>query len=145
MSDEELEVAMQEIADTASVYGENSARVVGRVKAALRVAKSHDQQIALESSYLAHFSYVDWETGDDDRLRLGDYINCNHQEPVNGYERNFEGQIVAHHVNGVPVVLCDVDLKEPDNSGHYEDLQSLMMNGWEFSRLAILKQAQGKG
>lgn len=91
-----------------------------------------------KEAYLAHFSYVDWDIGDDDVLRIGDYINCNHQQPHDGYKQNFEGQIVAHHVNGLPVVIYNVESEDPDNSGDYSDLQSLMMDGWEFSRIAEL-------
>jgi hypothetical protein len=93
---------------------------------------------AVDTGYLLHFSYVDWEIGDDDQLRIGDYVNCNHQRPHDGFEQNFEGQIVAHHTNRVPVILYNVDPNDPDNSGDYADLQSLMMDGWEFSRIKQL-------
>lgn len=88
------------------------------------------------SGYLSHFRYDDWEIGNDDVLRLGDYINCNHQRDFDGYEQNFVGQIVKHHVNQLPVVIYNVDKSEPGNSGEYADLQSLMMDGWTFSRVA---------
>lgn len=91
-----------------------------------------------DNSYLRHFSYVDWETGDDDKLRAGDYIHCNHQRAFDGYETDIYGQIVKHHSNGLPMVMCNVDPKDPDNSGDYEDLQTLWMYGWEFSRIREL-------
>lgn len=105
-----------------------------------------DEYVAqqLERAYLSRFSYMDWEVGDDDQLRVGDYINCNHQRPHDGYEQNFEGKIVSHHTNGVPVVIYNVDVDDPDNSGEYADLQSLMMDGWEFSRIATLQSALEK-
>ena len=91
-----------------------------------------------QKAYLGHFEYDDWEIGDDNKLRVDDYINCNHQRPHDGYEQNFEGQIVEHHVNQVPVVIYNVDPKDPGNSGEYADLQSLMMDGWTFTRIAHL-------
>lgn len=87
------------------------------------------------AQYLSHFSYDDWEIGEDNVLRLGDYLNCNHQRPHDGYEQSIDGQIVAHHVNGLPVVLYNVDPLAPDDSGDYDDLQSLMMDGWTFTRI----------
>lgn len=91
-----------------------------------------------DNQYLKHFHYDDWDMGDDDVLRLGDYINCNHQRPHDGYEQNFEGQLVAHHANGLPVVLYNIDPDEPENSGEYVDLQSLMMDCWTFTRIQKL-------
>lgn len=82
--------------------------------------------------YLRYFSYVDWEVGENDRLNVGDRINCNHQRPHDGAEKNFEGKIVRHHINNLPVVL--------DENEDYWELQSLMMDGWEFSRLAPTNQ-----
>lgn len=107
------------------------------------LSQQHEREIV--ESYLSHFSYVDWDIGEDDKLRLGDFINCNHQRPYDGYEQNFEGQIVAHHVNSLPVILYNLDPKEPDNSGDYADLQSLMMDGWEFSRIKERQQQSNGG
>ena len=90
--------------------------------------------------YLSHFHYDDWEIGDDDKLRVGDYISCDHQRPHDGYEQTFEGQIVEHHDNSIPVILYNIDPKEPDNSGDYADLQELYMGGWTFARVAQLSQ-----
>ena len=92
----------------------------------------------IAEDYLSHFQYSDYEVGDDTTLRLGDYINCNHQRAYDGYEQNFEGQIVEHHINRLPVIIHNVEPADPDNSGEYADLQSLMMNGWEFTRIAEL-------
>lgn len=94
--------------------------------------------------YLSHFHYDDWEIGDDDKLRVGDYISCDHQRPYDGYEQIFEGQMVEHHVNKLPVIIYNLDPKEPDNSGDYADLQSLMMDGWTFTRIAQLSQTVTK-
>jgi hypothetical protein len=38
---------LYDIADTASIYGGNSTRVEGRIKTAMRICESRDQQIAL--------------------------------------------------------------------------------------------------
>jgi hypothetical protein len=84
----------------------------------------------MSKAYLNYFSYCDWECGDDDKLRVGDRINLNHQRPYDGSERNFEGTIVRHHVNNLPVVLVEED---------YLDLQNLMMEGWEFSRISSVE------
>ena len=91
-----------------------------------------------QKAYLGHFEYDDWQLGDDNKLRVGDYIYCNHQRPDNGAETDFECQIVKHHVNQVPVVIYNVYPEDPENSGEYADLQSLMMDGWTFTRIAHL-------
>jgi len=92
----------------------------------------------VKEAELSRFEYDDWEVGDDNKLRLGDFINCNHQRGFDGYEQNFEGQIIEHHGNGMPVVIYNVDPKDPDNSGDYATLQDMYMQGWTFSRIKSL-------
>ena len=100
----------------------------------------------VKEAELSHFEYDDWEVGDDNKLRLGDFINCNHQRVFDGYEQNFEGQIIEHHDNGMPVVIYNVDPKDPENSGDYGTLQDMYMQGWTFSRLeALTTTTNGKG
>jgi len=91
-----------------------------------------------QQAYLVHFEYEDWQLGDDNKLRVGDYIYCNYQRPDTGAETFFEGQIVEHHCNEVPLIIYNVDHEYPDDSGDYVDLQSLMMGGWTFTRIAQL-------
>ena len=85
--------------------------------------------------YLNYFRYEDWDIGDDDKLRVGDHINLNHQRLFDGYEQNLKGKIVLHYENKLPVVLYNIDITDGDESGDYGDLQSLMMDGWTFARI----------
>ena len=88
---------------------------------------------------LARFSYVDWETGDDDVLRLGDYINSNRQDH-NGIDvESFDGRIVKHHDNDMPVIVYNAD---KDDEGEYASIQDLYISGFEFTRLAQLKKGK---
>lgn len=121
--------------DTAQRLSGNGGRISPKHHHAQALA---DLSTIVRDAELERFAYVDWDTGNDNKLRMGDYINCNHQRVFDGYEQNFEGQIVAHHDNGMPVIIHNVDPKEPDNSGDYVTLQDLYLNGWEFSRLKAL-------
>lgn len=91
-------------------------------------------------NYLAHFSYEDWESGNDDRLRVGDRINLNHQRGHDGAETNVYGKIVCHPDNCVPVVLPDKEWGE-----EFICLQVAFMDGFTFTRLAQLKDTDKKG
>ena len=83
------------------------------------------------SDFLTHFTYADWFSGEDSVLRLGDKITCLYND---GWSQ-FEGVIVEHPTNRVPVVLYNVDPEDPDNSGDFAGLQEMFMDGWEFVRL----------
>lgn len=98
------------------------------------------QGITRGEAYLSHFSYEDWGVGDDGVLRVGDYINLNHQRGYDGYEQNLEGKIVLHDTNKLPVVLYNIDpeTEDEEESGDYGELQSFFMDGWTFSRIKSL-------
>jgi len=98
------------------------------------------QQEREEGGYLNYFSYDDWKIGEDDKLRVGDYIYSNHQSPHDGYEREIEGKIVLHQTNDLPVMLFNFKIDEDgEEIGDYADLQELMMQGWTFTRLESIK------
>lgn len=104
-------------------------------------------RIAREEGVLAHFSYEDWDIGGDDKLRVGDYINLNHQRGHDGYEQNLEGKIVLHDTNKMPVILYNIEpaTEDEEESGDYGDLQSFFMDGWTFSRIkALTTPLEGK-
>lgn len=90
---------------------------------------------AVNDAYLSHFSYDDWETGDDNKLRLGDYVNLNHQHPYDGHEQNITAKIVPHYLNNLPVFKTEPDTDE----GEYWDIQAVMMDGWTFNRINQLR------
>ena len=112
-----------------------------------RTLKFIKQEIALavqqereKGGYLNYFSYDDWKIGEDDKLRVGDYIYANHQSPHDGYEREIEGKIVLHQTNDLPVMLFNFKIDEDgEEIGDYADLQELMMQGWTFTRLESIK------
>lgn len=81
----------------------------------------------MEKEELNYFSYNDWEVGDDDKIRVGDKIYCNHQRPHDGYEQDFKGRVVLHIKNKMPAILV--------NNNDYISIQSLWLEGWTFTRL----------
>lgn len=86
--------------------------------------------------YLEYFNYEDWQIGDDDKLRLGDFIYLNHQRAHDGHEEDMTGQIVRHYLNDLPVILVNRELHEDGEvSGNYVDLQDLFIWGWTFTRI----------
>lgn len=92
------------------------------------------------NKYLTYFGYEDWDIGDDDKLRVGDYINLNHQRAFDGYEQNIEGKIVLHNMNKLPVILYNIENVDGEESGDYGDLQTFFMDGWTFSRIKTLRR-----
>lgn len=96
-------------------------------------------QAARAETYLSHFSYVDWDTGDDDKLRVGDLVNIVHQEPSTGSETITKVKIILHD-NGVPVFLTEPD----SDDGDYWDIQTAYMSGNEFARLEALNNIGDK-
>lgn len=80
----------------------------------------------LAPNQLLYLDYIDWDVGKDDKLRLGDYVNCNYQYPDTGMERNLQGLIVSHPKNGMPVLEIE------DN---FHSLEQLFLDGWTFQRI----------
>lgn len=83
----------------------------------------------MSKPYLDYFSYEDWDIGEDDKLRVGDLVAVDHQDPVTGAEQLRYVTIVRHHSNNLPVFLYGNDY-----DGDYWDIQDLFMSGWTFSR-----------
>lgn len=84
----------------------------------------------MSKPYLRYFQYVDWESGDDDILRVGDKVLVVFQEGSTGAETTHEVEIVRHHMNNMPVFLYGNDW-----DGDYWDIGGMFLSGWEFSRL----------
>ena len=109
-----------------------------RILEALKQAQAENERLreSKASAFLSHFEYEDWSHGDDNILRVGDHIYCNHQRPHDGYEQDFTGKIVLNHANDMPVIMCNIEF-EPDGEeiGDYVDLGSTFMEGWTFARL----------
>lgn len=98
-------------------------------------ALSELASIVEEEYFLGKFSYVDWETGDDDKLRVGDWVFANRQDH-NGYDvADFTGKIVLHYDNKLPMLLLNIDPEDPDNSGDYSSIDEAYLQGYEFARI----------
>ena len=52
---------------------------------------------------MSHFTYDDWEVGDDDKLRMYDYVFVTYIEPDTGNKIRFTCQIVELFGLGLPV------------------------------------------
>ena len=128
------ERSVEEIADELC---DGSERLYKSILKALQAERQKREEVV---DYLSHFSYEDWDIGDDDKLRVGDCINLNHQRGHDGYEQNLEGKIVLHDTNKLPVLLYNIEpeTEDEEESGDYGDLQSFFMNGWTFSRIKAL-------
>lgn len=87
------------------------------------------------NSYLSHWQYVDWEVGDDDVLRVGDWVFANKQDHNGTDVDDFTAKIVEHHDNGLPMFLTNIDPKDPDNSGDYHGIEGAWLSGYEFTRV----------
>ena len=83
-------------------------------------------------AFLDKFSYVDWEIGDDDKLRVDDYVILVKQDPwiddimIAGRIELFE--------NGVPVFVINEDLDDVGDSGSYVSIMEMLLSGYEFNR-----------
>lgn len=87
-------------------------------------------EFAFQNEYLDHFNYYDWDTGNDDKLRIGDKLDILFEEPTTGSQIINEGEIVIHPVNGIPVFLV--------NDDDYLDIQSVYMGGGMLKRTVSL-------
>lgn len=95
----------------------------------------------LESlSLLQYFSYVDWEIGEDDQLRVGDFLGA--ARNLDCYETLVYGEIVKHPDNDMPVLLANVDPDYPGDSGEYIGICDLFVNGYTFTRLIDLSEVE---
>jgi len=98
----------------------------------VRLRKAPDEE-ACVAWYLSKFEYYDWNVGDDDQLRVGDYMRCGKQDH-NGHDIDFiSGKIVLHHASGIPMFLINLDENE---EGDYVGLHDLFMEGYEFARIS---------
>lgn len=84
--------------------------------------------------YLSHFSYTDWNVGEDNVLRVGDYVRCDYHF-YDYADDHMEGKIVKHPVNDLPVILLNTEYRDTAGLGDYADIQGMFMQGWEFSRI----------
>jgi len=98
-------------------------------------ALSELASIVEEEYFLGKFSYVDWETGDDDKLRVGDWIYANRQDHNGDDVAGFAGKIVRHYENNLPVFLHNIDPEDPDNSGDFVAIDDAWLRGYEFARI----------
>ena len=83
--------------------------------------------------FLDRFSYVDWETGDDDKLRVDDYVILVKQDPW------IDDIMIAARIelfeNGVPVFVINEDLDDAaGDSGSYVSIMEMLLGGYEFYR-----------
>jgi hypothetical protein len=90
--------------------------------------------------YLLRFSYYDWDIGEDDKLRVGDFVECNRQDHNGTDVANFPAKIAIHHTTGVPVLLINLD---KNGDGDYVDIQSAYMEGYEFKRVTAYRRDEG--
>lgn len=92
-----------------------------------------DNESSFEEEFLNKFSYVDWETGDDDKLRFGDYVVLVHQDSYTGSETVLTGRIDVFD-NGVPVFILNEDPDDIGDSGEYASILEMHLKGYEFVR-----------
>lgn len=92
-----------------------------------------DNESSFEEEFLNKFSYVDWETGDDDKLRFGDYVVLVHQDSYTGSETVLTGRIDVFD-NGVPVFIINEDPDDIGDSGEYASILEMHLKGYEFVR-----------
>lgn len=92
-----------------------------------------DNESSFEEEFLSKFSYVDWETGDDDKLRFGDYVVLVHQDSYTGSETVLTGRIDVFE-NGVPVFILNEDPDDIGDSGEYASILEMHLKGYEFVR-----------
>lgn len=84
-------------------------------------------------AFLDKFSYVDWETGDDDKLRVDDYVILVKQDPW------IDDIMIAARIelfdNGVPVFVINEDMDDAaGDSGSYVSIMEMLLSGYEFCR-----------
>lgn len=92
-----------------------------------------DNESSFEEEFLNKFSYVDWDTGDDDKLRFGDYVVLIHQDSYTGSETVLTGRIDVFE-NGIPVFILNEDPDDIGDSGEYASILEMYLKGFEFVR-----------
>lgn len=84
-------------------------------------------------AFLSNFSYVDWEIGDDDRLRVGDFVVLSFTNPYTLDETLVPGRIVLFDEFPVPCFLFN-EVPDEEDSGEYGSIFSAYLDGAEFFR-----------
>ena len=95
-------------------------------------------------SILDMFSYDDWETGDDERLRVGDCLYAHREVGMYLREESFYARVQtfdmtvsvsgAHTEGRLPVLLLGNDQTDSD-AGDITSVLEAFLQGWSFTRI----------
>lgn len=116
-----------------ALYGEPD--LAEHIEAQVDQALSELASIVEEEYLLSKFEYIDWQIGDDDKLRVGDWVEANRQDHNGEDVAGFTAKIVKHYDNNLPMFLLDIDPKDPENSGDYASIDDAWLRGYEFARI----------
>ena len=102
-----------------------------------KLLAAHDREVAAES-ILDSFSYENWEEGDDDQLRIGDYLYASRELPPAMNEEGFYAKIIIFNdeylgVKDIPALLIQ-SKENPD--GEFASLLDVVLHSYMFTRIS---------
>lgn len=85
------------------------------------------------SMFLSKFYYSEWEFGNDDVLRIGDYVILAYQDPYTGLETFVPARIDLFE-DALPAFIVNEERNNLGTSGEYISIFDTLLKGYDFYR-----------